>query len=155
MTYEEKKAKELKLLLDEWKDFVSKKDKVNNGHRSKLNPADCFCYDGFFPEYYSEKKKVLFIGRETRNSNNFVNSTINECFSCDGNLDNGHLTNANNWWRHILKLFYGIKNDGISFKKVPPATEIAHEMCKNNEFGFAVINISKYTNNSKKNGRQT
>lgn len=151
MKYEDKKAKELKNLLDEWRNFVSKKDKVNNGQRSKLNPSDCFVYDGFFPGYYSEKKKILFIGRETRNSNDFVYTTINECFSNNGDLDKGHLNDNNNWWRHILKIFYGIKNEGISFKKVPSATKIAHDMCENAEFGFAVINISKYTNNSKKN----
>lgn len=153
---EVKKQKKLDDLFDDWKRFISTKDKVNNGQRAKISPVDCFASDGFFPGYYSKenKIKILFIGRETRSISggfNFV-ETSREFF------ENAHypkiknrLTNKNNFWRHILKIAYGIQKGGIPFNKIHSSCiKIADEMIENNNFGFAVINISKYSNDSKK-----
>ncbi len=151
---ETKKTEELNELLEEWKSHISKKEKVNNGHRENWATEECFAGDGFFPGYFStEKKRILFIGRETRSIGgygiNFVDSSI-AFFKNAHNLDEkNRLKNSNSFWRHILKIIYGIQNNGILYKEIPSSVEIADLMLKQNNFGFAVINISKYSNDSK------
>lgn len=143
--FEIQKNRELQALMDEWKKQLSKNTTpINNGDCNKTTPDDCFAQDGFFPGYYKQKKKICFIGRETRKiGGHDFRLTTEEYFKVDYN-------NKNNWWRHILHIVYGIKNEGqITYDELPPANEILTEMIKNKDYGFAVINISKYSNDDK------
>lgn len=150
MDKEKEKNDELMRLFDEWIAQISKnKEPVDNGD-GKRAPRDCFAKDGFFPGYFSpeNKKKVLFIGRETRNIGGYdFRDTSKDFFknkSC----------NKNNWWRRILYIVYGIQHGGkIAFSDIPQANEIMKEMLEKNDlkkngFGFAVINVSKFSNDS-------
>ena len=141
---EQKKNDESNKLLNEWIEQVSKnKNTIDNGNVTKRSPARCFAKDGFFPGYFNQKRKILFIGRETRKIGGYdFRDTTKECFE-------DYLTDKNAWWRHLLRIVYGIKHNGqISFSKVPKATEIAEEMLETNDYGFALINISKFSNDS-------
>ena len=142
---EKEKNDELMRLFDEWIAQISKsKEPVDNGD-GKRAPRDCFAKDGFFPGYFSpeNKKKVLFIGRETRNIGGYdFRDTSKDCFEKD-------FYNGNNWWRHILYIVYGIHHGGkIAFSDIPQANEIVEEMLEKNEFSFAVVNVSKFSNDS-------
>lgn len=140
---EKEKNDELMRLFDEWIAQISKnKEPVDNGD-GKRAPRDCFAKDGFFPGYFSQKKKVLFIGRETRNIGGYDFRDTSKHFfenkSC----------NKNNWWRRILYIVYGIQHGGkIAFSDIPQANEIMKEMLEKNDFGFAVMNVSKFSNDS-------
>ena len=152
---EMKKTEELNELLEEWEAHISKKEKVNNGHRENWATEKCFAGDGFFPGYFSTKgKKILFIARETRSLGdcgiNFVDSSIDYFKNAHNQDIKNRLTNANSFWRHILKIVSGIQNDGIPFREIKSSVEIADSMLEQNNFGFTVINISKYSNDSKK-----
>ena len=144
---EKLKNKELDILMDEWISELSKNpEPISNGDKTKTTPSDCFAKDGFFPEYYEQKRKVVFICRETRLIGGYdFRDTTKEFFENDFN-------NNNSFWRHILYIMYGIKTEGkYSFEEIPTALEIQNEMYSNNNFGFATINISKYSNDDKNN----
>lgn len=139
---EEQKNHELDSLFDDWiKQLEKNETPIHNGNYKKTSPSDCFAKDGFFPGYFNQKKRVCFIGRETRfiGGKDFRETTIDDYFN--------RFENKNNWWRHILYIVYGIKNDGkLAYENIPSADEILAEMKKEENYGFAVINISKYSN---------
>lgn len=142
---EKQKDLELDNLMNEWIKQLSKnKTPINNGDKEKTTPSACFAKDGFFPGYFSQKRKILFIGREPRNIGGFdFRDTTKEYFYKD-------FGNNNSWWRRIFYIVYGIKTEGeFIFENIPPANQILDEMYEKNDFGFACINISKYSNDSK------
>jgi len=142
------KQKNLKLdkLMNEWIEQLSKnKTLIDNGNKETTTPQDCFAKDGFFPGYFDQKRKTVFIGRETRNIGGYdFRDTTKEFFDKD-------FSNKNSWWLHILYIVYGIKTEGELFKDIPTALEILNKMRETNDFGFACINISKYSNDNPDN----
>lgn len=146
MGKEETKAIELKKIMDDWRTAISSEEKaIKNGDRGKKKPQECFVEDGFFPGYFSEinKNKILFIGRESRYiKKNYVQQSLEDrCFS-------------SNWWRRIFYITYGIQHEGrIPFSKVEDYRTIIDEMEESQHYGFAVMNISKYSNFSCEGGK--
>jgi len=115
--------------------------------RKQQPPQDCFAKDGFFPGYFDQKRKTIFIGRETRNIGCYdFRDTTKEFFDKD-------FSNKNSWWRRILYIVYGIKTEGELFKDIPTVLKILNKMRETNDFGFACINISKYSNDDPDNWR--
>lgn len=146
--YEQKKNDELEVLMKNWISQVSTKNKntIDNGNKTKRSPKRCFAKDGFFPGYFDEKNlRILFVGREPRKIGGYdFRDTTKECFdeTCIG---------KNNWWRRIFYIVYGIRNKGhFSFEDIPTAQEILNKMYEKNDYGFACINISKYSNDHPK-----
>jgi hypothetical protein len=130
-------------LMRDWE-----KEVENNRNGSKAKKSDCyFNADGFFPGYYNQKKKLVFVGREARwvasgGYSDYIANFINWFRKNDDH-------NQKSFTRHILYIAYGVKNNGtIEFKDVKRKTAngIAKEMVKNNDYGYAMINISKYSN---------
>jgi len=144
--FEKQKNKELESLFSDWIKQLSKnKTPIDNGNKEKTTPADCFAKDGFFPGYFDENNlKVCFIGRETRLIGGYDFRDTTKEFFDDPDP-------KNSWWRRILKIMYGIQNNGeIEFEKLN-TIDILNEMYDSNKYGFAVINISKYSNDNKSN----
>lgn len=139
------KAVSLFELLDEWKKQIATKPGILFPDDNKKHPAEnYFAMDGFFPGYFTEKPKVLFIGRETRwiGGFNFCEETIKDFFAHSN-------VNTSAWWRTILYLLYGIRHEGkIPYAEIPCADEIAKEMLDTGKFGFAIMQLSKYSNDS-------
>ena len=96
--YEQKKNDELEDIMNAWISQVSTKNKgtFDNGNETKLSPVSCFAKDGFFPGYFSQKRIILFIGREPRKiSGKDFRDTTKEYFD-------EYFNNNNSWWKHIL-----------------------------------------------------
>jgi hypothetical protein len=128
---ETEKRKGIIELMQDWKDTVSEKKR--------------FYLDGFFPRYYKTNPKVLFIAREQRDGNepdNIINAI--KTFESE---------NINNirFWKRILCMFNIIRNNG-NIDETVTADQIAKEMAKNNDYGFAFMNISKYINEAEDSG---
>ena len=129
---EQKKRQDLLKLFDAWKVVVRK----NNPALAPL-----FTADGFFPGYFSASPRVLFIGRESR-------------FAPDGDRITSDLTwfsglpsASEPYWRRILHLLYGIKTNGqYPFSAIPTEDIILKQMVQRNNYGFAIMNFSKYIN---------
>lgn len=144
---EKLKNNQLDALMNEWVAELSKNpEPINNGDKSKTTASACFAKDGFFPGYFKQTRKVLFISRETRKIGGYdFRDTTKEFFEEDFN-------NSNNFWRHILYIAYGIKTEGkYTFEELQTAVDIKNEMFDSNDFGFATINISKYSNDDQNN----
>jgi len=122
------------------------------GNKSK--PAkDWFSSDGFYPGYYSKKPKVLFIGREPRWAQTCGYTDNIALFMLDFIKRPDH--NQSFFTRRLLYIVEGIKNKGkLKFEEVREKTAcvIAKEMDKTNDYGYAVINISKYSNGAEDGG---
>lgn len=145
---EVEKNKELLSILDDWKKQVATKSPIIFQDDGMEYPTEqYFSYDGFFSGYFSQKHKVLFIGREPR----WLNFNLYDTDYRTANIkffetDN---VNSNTFWSNVLYMLYGIQNEGkIKFEELPCADEIAKNMVATGNFGFAVMNISKYANNS-------
>ena len=139
---EVQKRKDLTVLMNDWKKVIKSKGKIeffDDG--KKYDAIDYFNSDGFFPGYFSAKQRVLFIGRESRYSSG--SDRITSDLDSFSELD----ANSSSYWRRILYLTYGIKRGGkVKFADLPSAQEILSEMRKSNNYGFAIMNISKYSN---------
>jgi hypothetical protein len=129
-------------LMSNWRSEVAGKDKIELG--GEYYDADSyFISDGFFPGYYNQKIRVLFIGRETRymdDTGDYIESMIKYYKE---NMDH----NQKAFTRHLLYIIQGIKGKGkLEFENLKTANDYAKEMVKTNDYGFAYMNISKYTN---------
>jgi hypothetical protein len=141
------KRKMINSLMSDWRDAISS-PKIKFPDNNKNYPAkDYFASDGFFPNYFSQDIKVLFVGRETRwmSGKDGIATTMLDYFP----KRNDH--NKKQYTRHLLYIVEGIKSKGtLKFKEVKRKTAkgIAKEMVRANDYGFASMNISKYSNAS-------
>jgi hypothetical protein len=132
-------------LMDDWRKQIASQRKIRfKDDNIKYHADEYFNSDGFFPGYYKQKTKVLFIGRETRgmSGDDYIATAI-KYYRNDGH-------NKIAFTRHILYMVQVIKNGGkISFDDLYYPDEYAKMMAKETDYGFAVMNISKYSNDSK------
>lgn len=139
---ENEKKSQLDNLMSDWKDVIKTKEQIIFPDTGTYYDAiEYFYSDGFYPGYFSAKKKILFIGREARyaSGNDRVQKDL-EWFKNDS------LTGSN-YWRRLFYIAYGIEHDGkISFENIPNANDISTSMLENKSFNFAIMNVSKYSN---------
>jgi hypothetical protein len=146
---EAEKRKAICSLMDEWRTAVAPALTYFRDCGEYCTGDAYFCADGFFPNYYNQKRKVLFIGRETRGMAGDDYDYIEEFLGFFKN-DRSHT----NFMRHILQMVQLFKSDrDIAFEQLLSANEYAKKMVKTGDYGFAVIDISKYSNDAKDGGK--
>lgn len=142
---EKKKRAEILKLMQAWKRVIKQKGKiVFPEDEKKYDAIDYFNSDGFFPGYFKKgRTKVLFIAREAR-----YNSGCDRIKN-DLKWFKTAKINSSSFWRRILYITYGIKTNGkYTYYEIPYANEILEKMKKENDYGFALMNISKYSNDA-------
>ena len=134
------KRKEIFALMQDWEKTISRSKIVFKDNNEEYRGKDFFNYYGFFPGYYGTNPKVLFIAREARHiaGSDYVGEAI-DFFKETPTLNNDP------FWKRILCMYNIIMNKGIIDKNIT-ADEIVEKMIKENNYGFAVTNISKYSN---------
>jgi len=139
---EAEKRKELLELMNKWRDSLADKEFIKS-----------FNTDGFFPNYYGQKHKVLFVGREARWITSGGPNIIHGDYigTSIGWLKNDNQKNTSFWGR-ILRMVQLFRSDGKKEYEQLSANDCAEEMAKNNDYGFAIINISKYSNDDDDGG---
>ena len=121
-------------LLDDWKKVIQK----NN-----LELAHLFTLDGAFPGYSIAYPKVLFIGRESRYAETGDRITSDIAWFKKLKPDEG----MGNYWNRIITLVYLIQaGQKYSPSKTPSPRAIIDQMRATGNYGFAIMNISKYLN---------
>jgi hypothetical protein len=137
---EQGKRQTINELMENWKKEVSK-SKVLFREDNKLYSGDkYFTADGFFPNYYNQPPKILFIGREPRgiSGEDLIERILN---SFKNNVSLG------SFWRRILYILYGIKTSGtVEFQNKPHFKNIAKMVVESSVYGFSIMNYSKYSN---------
>jgi hypothetical protein len=103
-------------------------------------------FDGFYPNYFSQKKRVLFIGRETRDmaESNYIEVLLNE-YRTRKRIGNQLLDN-HKFHSRMIYIAYGILNDDLEWQKIPYASEIGDTFGTKSGLSFAFMNISKLSN---------
>jgi hypothetical protein len=146
---EQQKLLELETLFTDWKKVLAKHFVTYKDDGRRYRGDKYFGGDGFFPNYFSQKTKVLFIGREARwNSEawddfgNIVDRALDHCKT-------GEKLGAAKVFKIMFYLAYGIKHDGTKkWSDVPDVDTVAAQMLEASDFGFAFMNFSKYSNDS-------
>ena len=135
--------KRINLLMEDWRNEVApNKIKFKDGQTK--SGKKCFAADGFYPGYYRQKNKLVFIAREMRY---FGGDNIETGIDWYNNNEDH---NQRPFIRHILNIVQGVKNDGkLKFKDLESANDYIKKMNNTNNYGFATLNISKYANISK------
>lgn len=149
MDIEAEKRKAICSLMDEWRTAVASALTYFRDCGEYCTGDAYFCADGFFPNYYNQKHKVLFVARETRDmaEGDYIEEFI-------GYFKDNNDHNQKAFTRHILQIVQLIKNDGkIEFDELMSANDYAKKMVDTRDYGFAVMEISKYSNDTKDGGK--
>ncbi len=132
--------------------------------------ADGMVFDGFYPHYFNQKKRILFIGREAREiaGYNYL-ELLYAAYRSGKKIGSQHL-NVNKFHSRMLYVAYGLTNgtpinvdshlenqSGVSlgvpsamrfptWKDIPWASEIGNTFGTASGVSFAFMNISKLSN---------
>lgn len=110
------------------------------------NPDYITTPDGSYPNYYNQKYKVMFIGREDRGlAGDDYNDTLLYAYKNKSiEVKNGTKTpNELGVHRKCLKYSYGLQND-FEFSDIPNANILCDKL--GTDFSFAYVNESKASN---------
>lgn len=131
----------LNMLFDKWqKQDFSFEDYSNQD----------FVFDGFYPHYYSQKIKILFIGRESRglSSHNYI-EVLYHCYRITKKVGKYPL-NRSKFHRLMLYIAYSLNNQFAEWESVPYATVIGDRFAIESGVSFAFMNLSKFSNETNK-----
>ena len=121
---------------------------ASNGSALEKHVADDMVFDGFYPHYFSQKKRILFIGRESRGLSRCNNmDVLYPAYRVDKWIGPQHL-NTNKFHSRMLYIAYGIMNGMPTWQDIPNASEIGDTFGAANGLSFAFMNISKLSNES-------
>ncbi len=139
------KRKKLNTLFEQWMEQIRSCGDILFPDDGKYYPAESyFIKDGFYPGYFSgNHSKVLFIGRETRDTASC--GLEKDRILCDLGCSFKNAPNAVSFFRRIFYIYYGILTEGkYPFCDIP----YPDKMIEDKLYGFAFMNISKYSNDA-------
>lgn len=136
---EKEKLKRLEKLFNEWYNVV-----LNNPTFRNYTEKD-LVFDGFYPYYFSQKIKILFIGRESIgiNGENYIENLYH---AYKNNYIGSQHINTNAFARRLMYIAYGILNNMPEWSLVPYPNAIAETFATPSGISFAFMNISKFSN---------
>jgi hypothetical protein len=102
-------------------------------------------FDGFYPYYFSQKTRILFIGRESLGLTGF-NYIEELCYAYWNKKIGRQHINSNFFHKRMIYIAYGINNNMIPWQEIPMADLIVDNFAKPNGLSFAFMNISKTSN---------
>jgi len=104
------------------------------------------CFDGFYPNYFSQEPKILFIGKEALglSGNNYL-STLFHAYK-NNDVDGKSLDQAK-FHRLIIYVAYGILHSIRNYHDLPYASDLINNL-GSKDLSYAFMNISKFSNDS-------
>ena len=136
--------KELDELFEEWNNVYKEYRKGE----SELQYYEMIVPDGFYPNYLSQKPKILFIGREsyTIEGCNYIDLFIDHYLAGKTGYNNCRAINKDKFHKLLIQVAYG-----VIYGKDWDNTPYAGEICLDGEIfkkeSFAFMNLSKLSNN--------
>jgi hypothetical protein len=142
-TNEEPKLALLEILFRQWHQHFSCVASAFEKHK-----ADDMVFDGFYPYYFSQKKRILFIGRESRDISgcNYID-LLYRAYRETKWIGDQHL-NVNKFHSRMIYIAYGIMNGMPTWQDIPDASKIGDTFGGPGGLSFAFMNISKLSNDS-------
>lgn len=131
----------LENLFREWHQHFA-----DNGSALVKHVADEMVFDGFYPHYFSQKKRILFIGREPRQISGLNNMDVLYPAYREGKRIGDQHLNQNKFHYRMIYIAYGIIKGMPVWQDIPTASEIGDTFGASNGLSFAFMNISKLSN---------
>lgn len=133
------KLNQLQTLFNEWGSLFS-----TSNHAHDYTAAD-FVSDGFYPYYFSQKVKILFIGRESRGISgcDYI-QVLYDAYKAK-KVGKQHI-NSNFFHKRMLYITYGFMHDFPKWGDIPYADQLVETFGTSNGISFAFMNISKFSN---------
>ncbi len=104
-------------------------------------------FDGFYPHYFSQKRRILFIGWEAVDISNQNNmAVLFEVYHHGKHLGDTKHINNDKFHSRMLRIVYGVMNGMPSWETIPSASEIGDMIGTPDGLSFAFLNISKLSN---------
>lgn len=122
---------------------------TSTGSGLEKHVADGMVFDGFYPHYFSQKKRVLFVGQEALEiaGHNYI-EVLYKCYhSKDKRIGNQSL-NRYKFHARMLHIAYGIVHEKPLWRDIPYASRIGDTFGMANGLSIAFMNISKLSNES-------
>jgi hypothetical protein len=142
-TNEASKLASLDVLFREWHQHFSCVPFAFQKHN-----ADDMVFDGFYPHYFSQKKRILFIGREARDISGFnYLELLYRAYRVTKLIGVQHL-NVSKFHSRMIYIAYGIMNGMPAWQDIPDAKKIGDTFGDLDGLSFAFMNISKFSNDS-------
>ncbi len=132
-------------LMDAWKTKVAESKIFNRDNPSQeYTGKKLFSSDGFFPHYYSQKTKILFIGRENRDvADSYGDSYLDLLVYWYKKEKLG----SRQFHQRMIYIAYGILNGGnIPYGEIPHPDKIIEDFATPKGISFSIMNLSKYAN---------
>ncbi len=105
-------------------------------------------FDGFYPHYFSQKPRILFIGREAREIEGYnYLDLLHNAYRKTKKIGVQHL-NCSLFHRRMLYTAYGLLNGLPEWKDIPDADKIGDSFATSEGVSFAFMNLSKFSNES-------
>lgn len=105
-------------------------------------------FDGFYPHYFSQKTRILFIGREAREIEGYnYLDLLHAAYRTSKRIGSQHL-NCSLFHRRMLYTAYGLLNGLPEWKNIPDADQIGDSFATTEGVSFAFMNLSKFSNES-------
>jgi hypothetical protein len=145
---EQEQRRKIEALMDAWRKKLSKARVQFKDDGEYYAGSEYFCADGFYPYYYQQKKKILFIAREAAGISNadFIEVILH---AYRENSVGGRTLDQvqNSFHNRMMYLTWGILRDGtVPYQEVPWASEIGKTFGTPEGISFAFMEISKYSN---------
>jgi hypothetical protein len=100
--------------------------------------------DGFFPQYTEQKRKILFIGRESVQIGSCYIDVLYKAYK-EG-LVGGKALDQYLFHSRLLKIAYGFTHECCPWTEIPEASEIAATFAEPGGLSFALMNFCKLSN---------
>lgn len=117
-----------------------------NGSPLQKQRADGMVSDGFYPHYFDQRKRILFIGRESRGipGCNYMD-VLHWDYRVRKRIGTQHL-NRSKFHSRMIRITYGIMNGMPPWPSIPLASKIGDTLFEAGGLSFAFMNISKLSN---------
>jgi hypothetical protein len=137
----------LNVLMGEWKSQVGKYTVWDPESQRKYPAAEYFCSDGFYPYYYAQTPKILFIARETveMEGANYIEELL-KAYHAD--LVAGVSVNRHAFHSRMMYIAQGAIKEHCEkpYEDLPCASAIAKTLGTPEGVSFAFMELSKYMN---------
>lgn len=118
---------------------------------SALSPkvADAMVFDGFYPHYFGQRKRVLFIAWESRqiSGRNYLD-VLYPSYRKTKRIGRTRHLNQDKFHSRLIRIAWGINHGMKPWQEVPPASVIGDSFGAEHGLSFAFMNVSKLSNES-------
>lgn len=140
---EQPKIEALENLFQEWHCHFA-----SHGAAELKAAANDMVWDGFYPHYFGQRRRLLFVGRESRDIGGDHNMNVLFKAYRESKRIGGRHIDSDKFHSRMIHISHGIINGMLPWQEIPCASEIVETFGEKGGLSFAFMNISKLTNDN-------